>query len=49
MAKKESEEILSIAGRDVRISNPAKPYFSRGVKLSKLDVVRYYLSVAFVY
>src|ERR687893_214717 len=46
MAKKESEEILSIAGRDVRISNPDKPYFSRDVKLSKLDVVQYYMSVA---
>jgi bifunctional non-homologous end joining protein LigD len=46
MAKKEAVEILSIDGRDVRITNPDKPYFSRGVKLSKLDVVRYYLSVA---
>jgi bifunctional non-homologous end joining protein LigD len=46
MAKKESAEVLSIDGRDVRITNPDKPYFSRGVKLSKLDVVRYYLSVA---
>jgi bifunctional non-homologous end joining protein LigD len=46
MAKKEAAEILSIEGRDVRISNPDKPYFSRGVKLSKLDVVKYYLSVA---
>ncbi|MDQ3673979.1 MAG: DNA primase, partial [Gemmatimonadota bacterium] len=46
MAKKESAEVLSIDGRAVRISNPDKPYFSRDVKLSKLDVVRYYLSVA---
>jgi DNA ligase D-like protein (predicted polymerase) len=46
MAKKEAAEILSVDGRDVRISNPDKPYFSRDVKLSKLDVVRYYLSVA---
>jgi bifunctional non-homologous end joining protein LigD len=46
MAKKEAAEVLSIEGRDVRISNPDKPYFSRGVKLSKLDVVQYYLSVA---
>ena len=38
--------MLSIDGRDVRITNPDKPYFSRDVKLSKLDVVRYYLSVA---
>ncbi|MGZ3333147.1 MAG: DNA polymerase domain-containing protein [Gemmatimonadaceae bacterium] len=38
--------MLTLDGRDVRISNPDKPYFSRDVKLSKLDVVRYYLSVA---
>ncbi len=46
MAKKASAEVLSIDGREVRISNPDKPYFSREVRLSKLDVVRYYLSVA---
>lgn len=46
MAKKESEELLTLDGRDVRISNPDKPYFSREAKLSKLDLVRYYLSVA---
>jgi bifunctional non-homologous end joining protein LigD len=46
MAKKDAAEILSIDGREVRISNPDKAYFSRDVKLSKLDVVRYYLSVA---
>ena len=46
MAKMESGEILLIDGRDVRITNPGKPYFSRDVKLSKLDVVQYYLSVA---
>jgi DNA ligase D-like protein (predicted polymerase) len=46
MAKKETAEVLSIDGREVRISNPDKPYFSRDVKLSKLDVVNYYLSVA---
>src|SRR5215213_9130017 len=46
MAKKDTAAILSIDGRDVRISNPDKPYFSRDVKLSKLDVVNYYMSVA---
>jgi DNA ligase D-like protein (predicted polymerase) len=39
-------EILSINGREVRITNPDKPYFSKQTKLSKLDVVRYYLSIA---
>jgi DNA ligase D-like protein (predicted polymerase) len=28
------------------VTNPGKPYFSKQAKLSKLDVVRYYLSVA---
>ena len=46
MPKKDNAEVLAIDGREVRISNPDKPYFSRDVKLSKLDVVRYYLSVA---
>ncbi len=44
--KEEDAETLSIDGREVRITHPDKPYFSRGVKLSKFDVVRYYLSVA---
>lgn len=39
-------EILSIDGREVRISNPEKPYFAREAKLNKLDIVRYFLSVA---
>jgi DNA ligase D-like protein (predicted polymerase) len=46
MAKKEAAEILSIDGREVRVSNPDKLYFSRDVKLTKLEVVKYYLSVA---
>jgi bifunctional non-homologous end joining protein LigD len=46
MAKMESGEILIVEGREVRVTNPDKPYFSRDVKLSKLDVVQYYLSVA---
>jgi bifunctional non-homologous end joining protein LigD len=45
MAKQESAAVLTIDGREVRVSNPDKPYFSRDVKLSKLDVVQYYLSV----
>ena len=46
MPTKEAPTVLSVAGRDVPITNPSKPYFTRDVKLSKLDVVRYYLSVA---
>src|SRR5216117_3295982 len=46
MAKKQAAEVLSIDGREVQITNPDKPYFSRDVKLTKLEVVQYYLSVA---
>jgi bifunctional non-homologous end joining protein LigD len=46
MAKKETAEVLSIDGHEVRVSNPDKLYFSRDVKLTKLEVVQYYLSVA---
>jgi len=38
--------VLTVEGREVRVTNPDKPYFSRETKLSKLDVVRYYLTVA---
>jgi DNA ligase D-like protein (predicted polymerase) len=46
VAKKEAAEVLSIQGRDVRVTHPDKPYFTKQVKLSKLDIVRYYLAVA---
>jgi bifunctional non-homologous end joining protein LigD len=46
MPKKDNAQVLAIDGHEVRISNPDKPYFARDVKLSKLDVVRYYLAVA---
>jgi len=39
-------EVLSIDGREVRVTNPDKLYFSAKTKLTKLDLVRYYLSVA---
>jgi DNA ligase D-like protein (predicted polymerase) len=42
----EVAEVLSIEGREVRVTNPDKPFFSRQTKLSKLDLVRYYLAVA---
>ena len=38
--------VLSIDGREVRVTHPDKPYFSRQTKLTKLDLVRYYLSIA---
>jgi bifunctional non-homologous end joining protein LigD len=43
---KEQAEVLSIDGREVRVTNPDKPYFTVQTKLSKLELVRYYLSIA---
>jgi bifunctional non-homologous end joining protein LigD len=43
---KDEAEVLSIEGQEVRVTHPDKPYFSRQTKLSKIDLVRYYLSVA---
>jgi len=42
----DTAEVLSVSGHEVRISNPDKPYFSKQIKLTKLDLVRYYLSLA---
>src|SRR5213594_4277144 len=44
--KDDTAEILSIEGREVRVTHPDKLYFSKQTKLSKLDLVRYYMSVA---
>ena len=46
MKKDEDVEVLSINGHDVRVTHPGKLYFSGQIKLTKLDLVRYYLSVA---
>src|SRR5260370_16848927 len=46
VAKEDDAEVLSIEGREVRVTHPSKPYFTKETKLSKLDVVRYYLAVA---
>ena len=46
MAKAEASEILSIGGREVRVTHPDKLYFSAQAKVTKIDLVRYYLSVA---
>ncbi|MCU1319764.1 MAG: ATP-dependent ligase [Edaphobacter sp.] len=46
MSGDEAAEILSVQGREVRVTHPDKLYFSKQVKVSKLDLVRYYLSVA---
>jgi bifunctional non-homologous end joining protein LigD len=46
LKKQESATVLSIEGREVRVTHPDKPYFSRQAKLSKLDLVQYYISIA---
>lgn len=42
----EAPEVLSVGGHEVTITHPSKPYFSKQTRLTKLDLVRYYLSVA---
>src|SRR5262250_498084 len=46
MGKEEASEQLLVAGREVRITHPDKLYFSEKVRLTKGDLVQYYLSVA---
>ena len=46
MKKGDATEVLSIEGREVAVTHPDKSYFSKQTKLSKLDLVNYYLSVA---
>ena len=45
-SKAEDVTVLSVNGHDVRVSHPDKLYFSKQVKLTKLDIVQYYLAVA---
>lgn len=46
MGKDEAIELISVDGHEVRITHPLKSYFSKQAKLSKLDIVKYYQSVA---
>jgi DNA ligase D-like protein (predicted polymerase) len=46
VAKEGSKEVLLLEGREVQVSHPDKLYFSAQARVTKLDVVRYYLSVA---
>ena len=41
----EPKQVFELAGREVAISNPSKVFFTRA-GITKLDMVRYYLSVA---
>src|ERR1041384_8325312 len=38
--------VLPISGHDVVITHPNKPYFTKQAKLSKADLVGYFLQVA---
>jgi DNA ligase D-like protein (predicted polymerase) len=46
VAKEAASEVLSLEGREVQITNPDKLYFSAQARITKLELVRYYLSVA---
>lgn len=46
MKQDEAADVLSINGREVRVTHPDKLYFSKQARLSKLEIVQYYLSVA---
>ena len=46
MSKKEASEVLAVGGREVSITHPDKEYFTEKVRVTKLDLVNYYLSVA---
>src|SRR5215471_9029703 len=46
MKQGDTATVLSVGGHEVQVTHPDKLYFSRDLKLTKLDLVRYYLSVA---
>lgn len=46
MSGRREAEVLTIDGHEVRITHPDKLYFSKQARVTKLDLVRYYLSVA---
>jgi DNA ligase D-like protein (predicted polymerase) len=46
VSKDDAAEILTIDGHEVRVTHPEKLYFACEARLTKLDLVRYYLAVA---
>jgi DNA ligase D-like protein (predicted polymerase) len=46
VANETAKEVVSLEGREILITHPDKLYFSSQARISKLDLVRYYLSVA---
>jgi bifunctional non-homologous end joining protein LigD len=46
VAKTGDAELISVDGFEVRVSHPEKLYFSKDIKLTKLDLVKYFLAIA---
>jgi DNA ligase D-like protein (predicted polymerase) len=46
LKRQDATEVFTIDGREIRVTHPDKLYFSKQAKVTKLDLVRYYLSVA---
>jgi bifunctional non-homologous end joining protein LigD len=46
VTKESDNKVLSVEGREVQITNPQKLYFSSQARVTKLELVQYYLSVA---
>ena len=46
LVAKDANEVLTIAGREVQITHPDKLYFSAQARVTKLELVHYYLSIA---
>jgi len=46
VAKEEPPAILSVSGREVAITHPSKPYFTKAARLTKLDIANYFFAVA---
>ena len=46
MAKEVAGKVLSVEGREIEITHPDKLYFSSQARISKLELVHYYLSIA---
>jgi bifunctional non-homologous end joining protein LigD len=46
VSKEEEAAVLTVGERAVRVTHPSKLYFSRETRLTKLELVQYYLAVA---
>jgi bifunctional non-homologous end joining protein LigD len=46
VSKEEAPFILELSGHEVAVTHPSKPYFTKQARLTKLDIVRYYVAVA---